>query len=77
MAWHHRCSGNVVAAPLRNSIFFLSSLNGPLYDVTVVVVRRYQLVRHAQLSDLVLVVLGDFVVEDLVRRRDVLLCYSY
>ena len=51
-------------------------LNGPLCDVTAVVVRRYQLVRHYRLSDLVLVGLRDFVVKDLVSGRDALLFHS-
>ena len=53
------------------------SLNGPLCDVTAVVVWRYQLVQHSQISDLVLVCLGDFVVEDLMHGRDALLFHYY
>ena len=54
----------------------LPSLNGPLCDVTAVVVRRYQLVQHSRLSDIVLVGLGDFVVEYLVHGPDALLFRS-
>ena len=55
----------------------LSSLDGPFCNVTEVVVWPYQLVRHAQLSAFVLVGLGDFVVEDLVRGRDTLLFHFF
>ena len=51
-------------------------LDIPLCNITVVVIRRYQLVRHSQLSDLVLVGLGYFVVLHLVRRGDALLFHS-
>ena len=54
----------------------LLGFNGPLCDVTAVVIRRHQLVRHSQLSDLFLVGLGDFVIEDLVCGRDALLLNS-
>ena len=55
----------------------LPSLNGPLCNITAVVVRRYQLIQHTQLSDIIFVGLGDFVVEDLVRGRDALLFHSF
>ena len=53
------------------------SLNGPLCNVTAVIVCRYQLVQHSRLSDIALVGLGDLVVKDLVCRRDALLFHSY
>ena len=55
----------------------LPSLNGPLCNITAVVIQRYQLVRHARLSNLVLVGLEYFVVQDLVRGRDALLFHYF